>query len=85
MGSPQGDTKYIEIWNAELEAWRRHLIDLPIFVHRARTLLLMRYPANGLGRAVGQRISMVQRQSFSKWLLARLDEYVDGDANEVGG
>ncbi|KAI0746125.1 hypothetical protein C8Q76DRAFT_790421 [Earliella scabrosa] len=84
VGPDVGQHQDVEIWNAEIEAWRRHAISVPVLVDRARTLLLMRYPANGLGRAVGQWIAIMQRQSFSKWLLARLDEYIDAEADEAG-
>ena len=73
----------LEIWNAEVEAWRVQDTRLPVNVDRHRSMLLVRYPANGAIRGAGRRIAALQRESFSKWLLQRLDEYVDGDADEV--
>lgn len=78
-----GGNKSIEIWSPEHEAWRGQVISAPILVHRTHALLLVRYPANGQLRGVGARIAMLQREAFSQWLLDRLDEYVDGEADEV--
>ena len=84
LGKGVADNACVEIWHAEQESWRTQLVGAPVLVDRAYTILLVRYPGNGHLRGLGRRIAILQRQSFSKWLLERLDEYVDGDADEVG-
>ena len=84
LGEDADSNMRVEIWSPEHESWRGQLASTPILFDRTHTLILVRYPANGHLRGVGRRIVILQRQSFSKWLLDRLDEYVDGDADEVG-